>query len=78
MPELPLQPIRRLIEKGAGDMRISKESVEEARSIAEEMISRTAKVAARIAEESKRKTIMERDLQRAWVEYFMGRTEEER
>lgn len=72
MSELPLQPIRRLIEDGAKDMRISKDSIKQARSIAEEMIVRTSRIAADIAEGDERKTIMKRDLQQAWVEYFMG------
>lgn len=77
MPELPLQPIRRLIDKGTEDMRISKVSVERARNITEEMIIRTANLAARIAKENGRKTVLERDFKRAWVDYFMGKAEEE-
>ena len=70
---MPLQPIRRYMEKGIGskEIRISAGAVEALRDILEKLIVRVSSLAKSIAESDKRKTIKKEDIERAFTQYFL-------
>jgi len=70
---MPLQPIRRYMEKGIGtkEIRISAEAVEGLRNILENLIVRISSLAKMLAEADKRKTIKKEDIERAFTQYFL-------
>jgi len=69
---LQLQPLRRFLQKGAGEkMRISADAMEALRELMQNLLVRLGALAARIAKENKRKTIKKADVEQAFSEYFM-------
>ncbi len=70
---LPLQPLRRFLEKGIAskEIRISAEALEATRDIIQELLVRLGNLAKRIAEGKKRKTIKKDDIEQAFTEYFL-------
>jgi len=70
---IPLQPLRRYLEKGIGkkDIRISAEALEATRDIIQKLLQRLGNLAKRIAEGNKRKTIKKDDIEQAFTEYFL-------
>lgn len=65
MGELPNAVLKRLISKHGGGLRVSGTALEHAAAAAEDYIARLAREAQRSAEDSRRKTIMEDDIDKA-------------
>ena len=65
MAELPGAAVKRLVAKHGGDFRISGSALQAAVAAAEEYIGRLARGAAASAQDNKRKTIMDADIERA-------------
>lgn len=65
MGELPNAVLKRLISKHGGGLRVSGSAIERAVAAAEDYIARLARAAQSSAEENRRKTIMEDDVDKA-------------
>jgi histone H3/H4 len=65
MAELPGAAVKRLVIKHGGELRISGSALKAAVAAAEDYIGRLARAAASSAQESKRKTIMDADIEKA-------------
>ena len=65
MGELPNAVLKRLISKHGGGLRVSGTALERAAAAAEDYIARLAREAQSSAEDSRRKTIMEDDIDKA-------------
>ena len=63
--ELPGAAVKRLVTKNAGDLRISGTALAAAVAAAEDYIGRLARAAGQAAQDSKRKTIMDSDIEKA-------------
>jgi histone H3/H4 len=65
MGDLPNAVLKRLITKHGGGLRVSGTALERAVAAAEDYIARLAREAQSSAEDSRRKTIMEDDIEKA-------------
>ena len=65
MGELPNAVLKRLISKHGGGLRVSGPALERAVAAAEDYVARLARAAQSSAEENRRKTIMEDDVDKA-------------
>ncbi|UCE86551.1 MAG: NFYB/HAP3 family transcription factor subunit [Deltaproteobacteria bacterium] len=65
MGDLPNAVLKRLISKHGGGLRVSGTALERAVAAAEDYIARLARAAQSSAEEARRKTIMEDDIEKA-------------
>jgi len=71
---VPLQPLRRFLEKGIAskEIRISAEALEVTRDLVQKLLVRIGNLARKIAEANKRKTIKKDDIEQAFTEYFLS------
>ena len=67
MGELPNAVVKRLLVKHGGGLRVSAEAIEKASGAAEDYVARLAAAAQKAAEDDKRKTIMDSDIEKARV-----------
>jgi histone H3/H4 len=65
MAELPGAAVKRLVVKHGGEFRISGSALQAAVAAAEDYIGRLARAAAASAQDGKRKTIMDADIEKA-------------
>jgi histone H3/H4 len=65
MAELPGAAVKRLVIKHGGELRISGSALQAAVAAAEDYIGRLARAAAASAQDAKRKTIMDADIEKA-------------
>ncbi len=72
---VPLQPLRRYLEKGIAskEIRISAEALEATRDIVQTLLVRLGNLAKMIAAANKRKTIKKDDIEQAFTQYFLGK-----
>jgi histone H3/H4 len=65
MSELPAAAVKRLLTKHGNELRSAGSAVEAAVAAAEGYIARLAKIASELAQQEKRKTIMDGDIAKA-------------
>jgi histone H3/H4 len=72
MGELPNAVVKRLLTKHGGGLRVSGSALDQAVAAAEDYIARLAREAQASAEASKRKTVMDSDIEAARAKLMAG------